>query len=100
MTKKKKPVPEIKPQAKPVIVAGGPKDVPTEKDREILKDMDRIIWNPDILKKFKGQSTPMAPDGHNKPNERKKANAKKEVGSKPTSSQSPPSGQRQDVKKA
>ncbi|MEM5812724.1 MAG: hypothetical protein QW286_03330 [Candidatus Aenigmatarchaeota archaeon] len=26
----------------------------TEKDREILKEVDRIIWNPELLNKFKG----------------------------------------------
>ena len=41
------------------------KDILNEKDREILSEVDRVIWNPSLLNKFKPGSS-QAPDGRAK----------------------------------
>lgn len=62
---------QVQAQAKPapIIVPAKPaaagKDVLNPKDRRILSEMDKIIWNPSLLNKFKSSDVP---DGH----ERKK----------------------------
>ena len=62
-----------KPAAQPVPVQPAPvkvqkpesKDVLSSKDREILSEVDRVIWNPSLLNKFKETKTQL-PDGHDK----------------------------------
>jgi hypothetical protein len=41
------------------------------KDEQILNDVSRIIWNPELLKKFQSNGKPPVPDGHPKPKEKK-----------------------------
>jgi len=40
------------------------------KDEQILNDVSRIIWNPDLLKNLQTNGNPV-PDGHAKPRKAK-----------------------------
>jgi hypothetical protein len=42
------------------------KDILNEKDREILREVDRVIWNPSLLNKFKNDGKAQMPDGRAK----------------------------------
>ena len=67
MEKKRKKVSNEKAEQKPVQAKPAPKASPaiTEKDRMIVQDVEHIIWNPDLLKKFKDEKS-QSPNGYSK----------------------------------
>jgi hypothetical protein len=56
MTRKRKSEPAKVEIVKPVQARHEP--LLNEKDRDILKEMDKIIWNPSLLNKFKKEENP------------------------------------------
>ena len=55
----RQPQPEIRVQPRPIQNPG----ILNEKDKQILDDVQNIIWNPDRLNKFKNDGNASKPDG-------------------------------------
>ena len=58
MEKKRKKVPESEPQIKALLKPIQKPGILMDKDRQILDDVQNIIWDPDRLNKFKNDGNP------------------------------------------
>jgi hypothetical protein len=54
----KQPQPQIRVQPRPIQKPG----ILPDKDRQILDDVQNIIWDPDRLNKFKNDGNPAKPE--------------------------------------